>query len=147
MQIVLNEADLTKLKPSTRADLLAHLFPVKGDGPGESLEGFDWTDVADLSPGQVEELMAGCSEYTVKGLRVIAESGPVTHGSTLISAGIENLRHFQGSVTKRTRTVTGDRHAFLFTWDDWSEQPNGIGSYAVSAATFRSLRIYFGLDT
>jgi hypothetical protein len=107
----------------------------------------DWTDVVDLTPGQVEEFMAGCSEWTVKGLRVIAERGEKVHGSALREAGIENVGHFQGAVTKRTRTITGDRHAFLFTWDDWSAQPDGVGHYFVPAATVRSLRIYFHLES
>ena len=64
-------------------------------------------------------------------------------------AGIENYGHFQGRVTKRTRTITGDKHAFLFTWDDWNDGENaerGYGHYAVTDTTFRSLRGYFKLD-
>jgi len=146
MQIVLTEADLSKLKPATRADLMAHIFP-KPASPGLNAEGFEWDDVVDLTPGQVEEFMEGCADETIAGLRVIAEHGPVIRASMLDQAGIDNYGHFQGRVTKRTRTVTGDRHAFLFSWDDWQSDENaGVGHYAVTATTFRSLRIYFNLD-
>ena len=147
MQLMLNEADLNKLKPSTRADLLANLFPPAQERPTQNSRGFDWDEVVNLTPGQVEEFMAGCADETKAGLRVIAQHGPMIHASLLAQAGIENYGHFQGRVTKRTRTVTGDKHAFLFTWDDWSSEENeGVGHYAVTDATYRSLRIFFNLD-
>jgi hypothetical protein len=145
MQIVLTETDLSKLKPATRADLLAHIFPKAA--PGLNAEGFGWDDVVELTPGEIEEFMEGCADETIAGLRVIAEHGPVIRANLLDQAGIDNYGHFQGRVTKRTRTVTGYKHAFLFTWDDWqSEENGGIGHYAVTAATWQSLRIYFKLD-
>lgn len=109
--------------------------------------GLDWHGVVDLTPGQVEAFMKGCSTRTVAGLRVIAEHGPVIHASLLDRAGIENYGHFQGRVTLRTRTITGNPNAFLLAWDDWGSKANGgIGHYAVTAKTHRSLRIYFQLD-
>ena len=147
MQIVLTEQDLIKLSPSTRADLMAHIFPAVSPSQGENDARFEWDDVVDLTPGEVEEFMEGCAPETIAGLRVIAEHGPVIRANLLDQAGIENYGHFQGRVTKRTRTVTGNRHAYLFTWDDWqSEENGGVGHYAVTAATHRSLRIYFNLD-
>ena len=153
MQIVLTENDLIKLKPSTRADLLANLFPKVQETQSGDAEGFDWDDRVSLTPGQVEEFMPGCSDVVQAGLRVIAEHGPVIHAQLLDQAGIENYGSFQGAVTKRTRTVTGDKHAYLLTWDDWSSEENwnseknmAIGHYAVTDGTFRSLRIFFNLD-
>jgi hypothetical protein len=73
----------------------------------------------------------------------------VIAANLLNEAGIENYGHFQGRVTKRTRTVTGDKHAYLFTWDDWQSEENaerGYGHYAVSEKTFRSLRRHFKID-
>jgi hypothetical protein len=147
MQLVLTEADLSKLKPSTRADLIATLFPRLPENSSDNPLGLEWDDVVNLTPGQIEEFMSGCSDETKAGLRVIAERGPTIHASLLAEAGIENYGHFQGRVTKRTRTVTGDKHAFLFTWDDWtSEENDGVGHYAVTEATHRSLRMFFNLD-
>jgi len=147
MQLVLTEEDLIKLKPSTRADLVANLFPTTHEKRVDNLHGFNWVEVVSLTPGQVEKFMAGCSDETKAGLKVIAEKGPVIHASLLEGVGIENYGHFQGRVTKRTRTVTGDKHAFLFGWDDWnSEENGGIGHFGVTDETYRSLRIFFELD-
>ena len=146
MQLVLTVDDLNKLKASTRADLLSTLFPkAQLSQTDKDLEGY-WDGVVDLTPGQVEEFMDGISEQTIAGLRVFAERGPRIHASLLNEAGIENYRHFQGRVTKRTRTVTGDDEAFLFAWDDWSEADDGVGHYEVTSDTYRSLRIYFRID-
>lgn len=149
MQIIINDTDLIKLKPATRQDLLATLFRSAASTPAQNAEGFEWEEVVDLTPDQVEEFMQGCSPQTVAGLRVIAEHGPVIAANLLHEAEIENYGHFQGRVTKRTRTITGDKHAFLFTWDDWQSEENaerGYGHYAVTETTFRSLRKYFDLD-
>ena len=148
MRLILTEADISKLSPSARAELAALAFPRANTAPTEFPAGFtaeDYEGVVDLTPGQMEEFMEGCSEETKAGLRVIAENGPVIHGSLLDAAGVDNYRHFQSRVTKRTRTVTGDKAAYLFTWDDW-KAAGGVGHYAVTPGTFRSLRIYFNLD-
>jgi hypothetical protein len=149
MLIVLTKEDIITLSPSARAELMAASFPKAHFNSTDFPPGFDaddFEDVVELTPGQVEEFIEGCSEQTVAGLKVIAEHGPAIHASLLDEVGIENYAHFQGRVTKRTRTVTKDKDAFLFGWDDWSEQPSGVGHYAVTQATFRSLRIYFELD-
>jgi hypothetical protein len=149
MLIVLTKEDFSALSPSTRAELLASLSSKPKADPGQLPSGFtekDFEDVVDLTPGEIEEFMEGCSEETIAGLKVIAEHGPVIHAKLLDDAGIENYGHFQGRVTKRTRTVTGDRDAYLFAWDDWGEAEDNIGQYAVTPMTYRSLRIYFELD-
>ena len=151
MMIVLTDTDLSKLKQTSRADIMSVLLrsTAAAAPPQNQAEGFEWEEVVDLTPDQVEEFMQGCSQQTVAGLKVIAEHGPVIAANLLQEAGIENYGHFQGRVTKRTRTVTGDTRAFLFTWDDWSEGENaerGYGHYAVTDTTFRSLRGFFGLD-
>lgn len=151
MMIVLTDTDLSRLKQASRADIMSVLLrsAAAATSPDNHAEGFDWEEVVDLTPDQVEEFMQGCSQQTVAGLKVIAEHGPVIAGNLLQDAGIENYGHFQGRVTKRTRTITGDKRAFLFTWDDWSEGENaerGYGHYAVTDTTFRSLRGFFGLN-
>lgn len=146
MQLVLNDDDLIKLKSSTLADLLSTLFPKVEPSPTEDDDDGYWQEVVSLTSGQVEEFMKGCSEQTIAGLRVFAEHGPKIHASLLNEAGIENYPHFQGRVTKRTRTVTGDGDAYLFAWDGWNEGDDGVGNYEVTADTYRSLRIFFRLD-
>ncbi len=149
MYLVITDKELSKFSPSTRAELMAAAFPKAYVDPSDFPPGFgedDFEDVVDLTPGQVEEFMNGCADVTVAGLKIIAENGPKIHASLLDEAGIENYGHFQGSVTKRTRTITKNKSAFLFAWDNWQDAADGVGHYAVTQATFRSLRIYFKLD-
>lgn len=147
--LLLTKDDIRSLSATAQEELKQLLFakaPVDLSGLPDGLTADDFEDVVDLTPGQMEEFMAGCSDETIAGLKIIAERGPMIHASLLDGAGIDNYGHFQGRVTKRTRTITGDRNAFLFAWDDWGEAPDNIGHYAVTPATFRSLRIYFKLD-
>ena len=100
-------------------------------------------NVAELTYGQVCQWMEGASAKTRAGLRVFAEHGPKIHVRTLIDAGIENPGHFQSRTTIRTRTVTGNKNAYLLGSDDWED---GEGNYAVTSTTLMSLRRYFHLD-
>ena len=147
MQLVLTDQDLRALKPTTRADILATLFR-KGAPQQESDDNeIEWEGVVDLSASQISEFMQNVSDKYAAGLRVIAEHGPVIKANLLDEVGITNYGHFQGRVTLRTRTVTGDPDAFLFGWDDWNLGENdGIGHYGVTDVTFRSLRKFFKLD-
>lgn len=148
--LTLSKEEISTLSPSTRAELMAHVFGLPKTVVGDLPEGFtadDFEGVVSLTPGQVEEFMKGCADETKAGLKVFAENGPVVHADLLGPAGIENTAHFQSRVTKRTRTITGDKKAFLFTWDEWSDHRSGVGVYAVTPATHRSLRIYFNLDS
>lgn len=159
MQIVLTDNEFSKLKPATRQELLALLLSSSATvNPADNhAEGFEWDEVVDLSPDEVKEFIEGnrernfgpIAEQTAQGLKIIANHGPVILANVLNKAGIENYGHFQGRVTKRTRTVTENKHAYLFTWDDWNSEENierGYGYYAVTETTFRSLRAYFGID-
>lgn len=149
MQLVLTSEDLSTLSDATRDELLAKLLPRPVVPPTNLPQGMDpdaFDDVVDMTPGQIEEFMGGCAPQTIAGLRLFAQHGPVVHADLLSQAGITNYAHFQGAVTKRTRTVTGKKGAYLFAWDDWSSHPSGIGSYVVTPATLRSLKIFFNLD-
>jgi hypothetical protein len=149
MEIVLTKDDFISFSPSTRAEIIAYLTSKPKVSPGQLPTGFtaeDFEDVVDLTPGEVEDFMSGCSEKTIAGLRVFAEHGPVIQAKLLNDVGIEKYGHFQGRITQRTRTITGDEDAYLFAWDDWEEVEEGEGQYAVTQATYRSLRIYFELD-
>ncbi|HMG46831.1 MAG TPA: hypothetical protein VK614_05170 [Allosphingosinicella sp.] len=150
MKLQIDEADLIKLKPETRADLIATLM---GSTPSATLPNhdprFDWDGVVDLTPAQVVEFMEGAADKTAAGLKIFAERGTVILANELNAAGITNYGHFQGRVTQRTRTITRKKKAFLFTWDDWTKGENakrGFGHYAISRTTRQSLRDYFKLD-
>ena len=149
MKVLIDEHDLSRMKPGTRADLISILM---SPGATSSLPNhdprFEWHNVVDLTPEQVTEFMEGAADKTAEGLKVIAKRGPVILANELDAAGITNYGHFQGRVTQRTRTVTRKKKVFLFTWDDWSKGANaqrGFGHYAVSRTTWESLKEHFGL--
>lgn len=149
MLITLTAEELSSFSPTTRAEILGLANVKPSIDMAEFPSGFDeedFDDVVDLTTSQIEEFMEGCSEQTIAGLRVFAEHGPVIRAKLLNEAGIENYGHFQGRVTKRTRTVTKVPGAYLFTWDDWTEHSDQVGFYAITPATHRALRIYFELD-
>jgi hypothetical protein len=167
MHLVLSLADLDRLRPDSRADVLACLglpTPTQDapkplaqapqvDDEQSGLADFDFDDdVVDLTPDQAADFVKGISPETVAGLRVFAAHGPVIDVTLLNGAGITNYTHFQGRLSKRTRTITGKKHAVLLVTpqeDDWLWDEQGLtllsGRYAVSMQTCRSLRQVFGL--
>ncbi len=136
MKLLIDEHDFTRLKPETRADLLAvFTTPASASNLPNHDPRFDWAHVVDLTVEQVEQFMETASPTTRDGLKVVAKRGPVFLANELGAAGITNYGHFQGRVTQRTRTVTRKKKAYLFTWDDWSTGDNkvrGFGHYAVT---------------
>ena len=148
MNITLDVNDISSLSPSTRAELSALLFRRRSQSDPDNAAEFDFEDVADFTPAMIKKFAERCSDKTMAGLRIFAEQGPKISADLLNAAGIDNYGQFQGAVTRRTRTVTGDPDAFMFGWDDWHEGENaerGFGHYAVTARTHSALREYFDL--
>jgi hypothetical protein len=151
MFIVLTHEDCARLKPDVLREILAEVgLPSKsktGAAPTvpEGADGMDFTGVIDLTIEQINSFMAGIQKKTRDRLRVFAEHGPTIDAKLL---NITNYSHFQTDLTKRTRTITGDKGAFLVTWDDWKYENGKLltGHYAVTVVTYQSLRKYFGLD-
>lgn len=152
MNIVLSSEDVSALSPAAQEEILGLLklgggsttyAPAPTAGP--EYEGIDLEGMADLTFRQIQTWMSAASDKTKAGLRVIAEQGPVVKAQALLDAGIENLPHFQSRTTIRTRTVTGDKDAFLLGWDDWTQVADGEGKYAVTPITHQSLRRYFNI--
>lgn len=148
MDITLNtERDFPELSTSARREIIALMTRAVVTNPAtEPFVGIDMTDVADLTYRQVQKWMEAASPQTKRGLQVVAELGPVIRAKDLIDAGISNTSHFQSRTTIRTRTVTGNKDVYLFSWDDWSVVEEGEGRYAVTPITHESLRRYFELD-
>lgn len=152
MQLTLNEAEFRSLSQASQDELIARLAARRERGAVDDDQdmaidpAIDMDDVVGLSAREIKVWMEKASDKTKDGLRVFAEKGPVIHAKDLTAAGIDNVSHFQSRVTIRTRTVTGERDAYLFGWDDWSEAEDGEGRYAVSPETYRSLRQYFRID-
>lgn len=162
MRMIITQNDFVRLGPVAQKELLA-MWQTSTATTQDSLvlpssaandpryAGIDMGHVVDLSPEQVEEWMKAAHEKTEAGLRYFAEHGPIVDAVALQEAGVENLRHFQSRTTTRTRTITGDKNAFLLSWDTWKYAPDNperviSGRYLVSPTTHASLRKYFGLD-
>lgn len=146
MLIVTPEA-YEKLSNATRAELLRAVLgdapsaPSLREGGVADTSGYNWTNRVDLTPGQIEEFFApGLHVNTVTGLRAIATLGSPISSFSLTRFGVTDLAAFQRSTTRRVRSVTGDNQAFLLGWDEWED---GVGHYAVTPATLRSIQIYF----
>lgn len=142
MLIVTQEA-YNKLKPSTKEELLAAIFPAGGAADYD--DDFYWDERIDLSLDQVTEFMRTLNEETTKGIRVLAEKGKVT-ANELTKAGIADVPSLQRSTTRRARTMTGNGDTFLLAWDDWENVEEGEGRYTVTPTTLRSLRTFFKID-
>ena len=155
MKFILSKRDFFRLSARTRTEILDYLSSraPEDDRTVDDLDkeyiGFDMTNVAVLNYRQVRMWMEVASNWTKAGLKVFAEQGPIVHVGALVEAlkktenGSDNYSQFQSRTTVRTRTVTGDREAYLLGWDDWEE---GEGRYAVTRETHKSLRRYFRLD-
>ncbi len=149
MKLIINAKDISRLRPETREDLFSTLFNEHFE-VGVVVEGdpeYDWEEVEELSVSQIRKFASGCSDKTLAGLRVFAEHGPVIDAKLLKSAEITSYSNFQAGLTKRVRTITGNKKAFFLTWDEWDEYDgDGVGHYAVPFKTHSSLRQYFDMD-
>lgn len=155
MKLTLSKKDLSCLSAHTRAEILDYLSSPTAmnkhtvGAPDPEYDGFNMSNVAELTYDQVRTWMVRVSRWTKAGLRVFAEQGPIIHVSVLVAAlereaeGSGNYSQFQSRTTVRTRTVTGDKEAYLLGWDEWDTDE---GHYAVTRQTYKSLRRYFRLD-
>ena len=152
LYIVLTPEDCVRLNPENLREILAYLLGREAQTGArhpatapDGAEGMDFDGVVDLKPEKVSDFMSGLQHKTKDCLRVMAEHGPIIDAKLL---GIENYSHFQASLTKRIRTITGEKNARLITWSDWVKSENGDVTfyYAVTVVTYKSLRTYFNLQ-
>ena len=149
MYLILSKDDLENLSATARTEILDNLssrIPPTAPNVGSEYHDFDLVDLVDLTYSQVRQWMEAASEQTKRGLRVFAEHGPIIRAKALSDVGITNWSHFQSRTTVRTRTVTGNKDAYLLTWDDWDQAEEGEERYAVLPCTHQSLRRYFHLE-
>ncbi len=131
------------MPPELKLSALGNRLPPAEEVP-EGFEADDFERVVNLSFGDVEQLIAGCSPENVRALRAFAEHGPKVHGS-LIAPHVHHLGEFNKSINEYAQTFSAGECIYLFTWDDWPSHKDEIGFYALSAASYRSLRKYFAL--
>jgi hypothetical protein len=150
--IIISATAFRSFSQATKAEILGRLgvyepqsLPSSGDAENGP---------ADLSTAQARKLISGTGERTTIALRAIARNGPrfrSTHvAEALGDTDLGTLRGVWAAITRRTRTVLSDPQADLIWWeeegisDDKGEYVDHEGR--ISAMTFRSLRLAFGLE-
>lgn len=115
--------------------------------PDSALDGGDEDAPPDLSFTQAKKLLEGCRDKTKATLRaVFSKSEP----SFVLGEIAEEMKSEKGAlggawagITKRTRTVLGDKDASLFAWEWDDERDDWTGS--TSEMTYHSMRQALGI--
>lgn len=154
--IFMNIETLERLSSSTRQELCSAIFgPVEMSPSGAEPEPISspLEGPTDLSPQQVKRFMAGVSHKTRNGLSFIVKQGGRVKMSALVeelnASNWGELRGFHAGITKRTRTITGDKEAYLLEWDEdqavyaVDDVTYEDGEYFMSKTTLTSFRKYF----
>lgn len=144
MGLWLSQAVFRSLPEHIQQELLKHLHGLPGSSSGDPItppEG-DEGGPADLSVAQVKRLLDGCSEKTKQVLQAIASGpGPEFHLSDIaqeMNTEVSGLAGAWGGITRRVRTVLGDRGADFVWWDETEDGRDYTGR--ISPMTYRSLR-------
>lgn len=160
MQIIIDQSDLQRLSPSTRAELAA-LMQRSEDSAKTSArnkKGFRWRAPYDLTPELTKKLMRGLGAESKERLRLFADKGGrVSMRELLAVTGDEDWRAltpFEGAITRKLRRLVGDENKMvsLIMWDygaeKWDPEHKTLvdGVYYVSDKTASSLQSYFGLS-
>lgn len=153
MYVILSSQDLARLRPATLADLLSQTSAqpetavTTRHAPALESNDIDLEGVVDLTLDHIVDLIEGLNSSAIDALQVFAERGPVIDVRLLDDAGVSNYGRFQAAVTRRTRTITGDKNAYLFGWDEWAwDKESGAvlsGRYGVTPTTHRALQEFF----
>ena len=102
---------------------------------------------ADLSVAQAMRFLEGCSEKTKKVIRAIVGGGSrdfrLTALAQTLNLTIDDVGGVWGGLTKRTRTILGDKKSKLIAWtrNFYDAQDNWIDAAGeVSEVTYVSFR-------
>jgi hypothetical protein len=100
---------------------------------------------------QARKFVEGCGDKTRTAVRTIAENSSrffaLAAVAKALKVGPEDLAGVWAGITKRTRTVLGDREAKLIAWgDEEYENEKYVNQPAsISETTYRSLRKVFSI--
>jgi len=123
--LFISASDLASLSASARAEVLGLVgLPDVGDGSDGALGDAAATV---LTETQAQRFLNNCSERTIKLLRIITAgdgSFLISDAASAMRSSNRELRAAWAGLTKRTRTVTGDKQATLISWakvgkDEW----------------------------
>ncbi len=159
--IVIDVRDLERLSSGAREELLA-LVGVGGLAAAapEGAEGA-WNPDGDepypLSLREAKALVQGLSESSRGMLRLFCKNsdgkiGRVSMRELLETTGHPDAEHLQKSIsgiTRRLRTVTGQKEAWLLDWDnEWDEERRTYfrSEYFITSPSIRSLGQVLGSE-
>lgn len=104
-------------------------------------------DGSDLSLAQAKRLLEGCGDKTKAVLRIVfsKDKRSFVRGEIAREMGgtLSDLGGVWAGLTKRTRTVLGDKNAGLFAWDWDDAKGDWIGES--SETTYQSMRKALGI--
>ena len=155
--IAFSDDEFHTLPPAFRAAVLSRL---QASSPPETAPSGEAKNVAlemerpaDLSEAQAAVFLEGCSEKTIQVLRGIIAAGScefrLSALAQILNLTIDQLGNVWGGLTKRTRTILGDRNAKrkLVAFDNhYDEQRNWKDATGrLSEQTFESLRRALGI--
>jgi hypothetical protein len=154
MNIVLTPDDLAGFSQSTRTEILRRFADQMGSLPSSAVApapalsdwfaGLSVQHLEDITQKYIARWMEKLSPNVERGVRIIAEHGPVLDAHWLTDAGI-NLKQFQSAVTRRTRAISRDPEANLLVGKSFNGEGSPHGTYAVSPITHQSLRRFYNL--
>lgn len=159
--IVVDAKDLERLSAGARQELIA-LVGLRSSGVDE-LEGPDGSWNADgddpypLSLREAKALVQGLSESSRGMLRLFCKNsdgdvGRVSMRELLEATGHADAEHLQkaiSGITRRLRTVTGHREAWLLDWEnEWDEERrvHFRSEYFITSPSIRSLGQVLGSE-
>jgi hypothetical protein len=114
--------------------------------PGSAPDGTDDEEeeevASDLSVQQAKKLLEGCADKTKAVLReIFSKSAPtfiLNDVAKVMKTEPGGLGGVWAGITKRTRTVLGDKEAALFVWEWDDTEDHWVGT--ISDTTFHSMR-------
>lgn len=150
MNLVITNKDLQKLSLETKIELMNTLgfqIGISDQLAGNSSIPQDMDgEIEDLTYKPLKRFMSGVSEETKDKLKFFAQNdGKATVNSMFEKFGEFSWAGFQSGVTRRLRTVTNDKDANLFDWDDSEDDWENCNIW-VSKITVDSLKRYFSID-
>ena len=112
--VYLTQSTLAALSESARAEISKALFPVSADEA-------EWdADVVRLTAAEGYDFVLGCSAKSRALLQVIVDhDGDISHREiqNMFGATAADLKSVFGGLTKRARTVSGNKKAKLIQWE------------------------------
>ena len=157
--IVISDSDFGRLSPSTQQELLTLLQGGEGFGAldQDMLEG---EEAFPLAPREAKELLRGIAPQSKAILRQFCENvrngtGWATIDELMTASGHDSpagLMKAMPAITRRLRTVTGNKEAWIFDWydEDWEWDRDrrtwAKGLYFIPSPAIQSLRQAFGME-